>query len=209
MAAAERITKPIKPKHCKSCRALFVPFSTLAKVCSPVCALALVRKDTGRLERARLNAAKKAHRADKERVKRRSDWLREAQDAFNDFIRARDYAESCIDCGQYKNDLHLTGGGWDAGHFLGVGSHPELRFEESNCHKQLKSCNGGSGKYARKGRTVAGMYEQRLRAKIGDAAVDWLQGPHAPKKYTIDDLKAIKAEYRLKLKELKNNNQSA
>ena len=32
--------------------------------------------------------------------------------------------------------------------------------------------------------------------------VEWLEGPHEPKKYTIDDLKAIKAEYIRKRKEI-------
>ena len=38
---------------------------------------------------------------------------------------------------------------------------------------------------------------------IGADAVAWLEGRHEAKRYTIDDLKAIKAEYRQKLRELK------
>jgi hypothetical protein len=33
--------------------------------------------------------------------------------------------------------------------------------------------------------------------------VEWLEGPHEPKKYTIEDLKSIKETYRQKLKALK------
>jgi len=43
-------------------------------------------------------------------------------------------------------------------------------------------------------------YRIRLVKKIGQAAVDWLEGPHEPKRYTIDELKEIKAEYKSKLK---------
>jgi hypothetical protein len=33
--------------------------------------------------------------------------------------------------------------------------------------------------------------------------VEWLEGPHEPQKWSIDDLKAIKAEYSRKARELK------
>jgi hypothetical protein len=39
--------------------------------------------------------------------------------------------------------------------------------------------------------------------RIGADKVDWLEGPHEPKRYTIEELKTIKAEYRAKTKELK------
>lgn len=38
--------------------------------------------------------------------------------------------------------------------------------------------------------------------RIGKDRVEWLEGPHDPKKYTIDDLKKIKQEYKDKLKQL-------
>lgn len=81
-------------------------------------------------------------------------------------------------------------------HYLSRGSHPELRFNEDNCHKQLKSCNGGSSKYARKGRTVAEGYRARLIEKIGLERVEALEGPHEARRYSIEDLKAIKARYQ-------------
>jgi len=43
-----------------------------------------------------------------------------------------------------------------------------------------------------------------LIEKIGLERVEWLEGPHEPKKYTIDELKGIRDLYRRKLKELKN-----
>lgn len=46
-----------------------------------------------------------------------------------------------------------------------------------------------------------------LISKIGLAAVEELEGPHEAKKYTIDELRAIKAEYTRKLKESNNGNQ--
>ena len=45
-------------------------------------------------------------------------------------------------------------------------------------------------------------YRIRLVKKIGQAAVDWLEGPHEAKRYTIDELKEIKLRYRRLLREL-------
>jgi hypothetical protein len=50
-------------------------------------------------------------------------------------------------------------------------------------------------------------YRIRLVQKIGADKVAWLEGPHEPKRYTIDDLKAITADYRQKLRELKRATQ--
>lgn len=144
------------------------------------------------------------HRVAKERIKTRREWMVEAQASFNAYIRARDESQGlpCICCGEYGDGLHGRGGEWDAGHFLSRGAYPELRFVEINCHRQLKSCNAGSSKYAKKGRTVREGYRERLIQRIGLDKVEWLEGPHELPKYTIDELKAIKAEYKAKLKEL-------
>jgi len=46
-------------------------------------------------------------------------------------------------------------------------------------------------------------YRKRLIDKIGIESVEWLEGPHEPKKYTVDELVEIKTVYRRKLKELR------
>ena len=38
---------------------------------------------------------------------------------------------------------------------------------------------------------------------LGAEAVEWLEGPHEAKKYTVEKLKAMTADYRAKTKELK------
>lgn len=197
----------MKPKKCKNkdCRAEFTPARPLQSACSIACAISLTNASK---ERARAEKARKerlAHRQAKERIKTKAEWMREAQTEFNTFIRLRDKDQPCICCGSYGLDENwLTGGKWDAGHFLGRGAYPELRFIEDNVHKQLKTCNGGSGKFAAKARTVAQEYRDRLIMKIGIDRVEFLEGPHEPKRYTIDDLKAIKAHYRAKVRELKS-----
>ncbi len=159
----------------------------MQRVCSVGCAISLARAAQQKVER-------KLHREAKTKLKTRSQWLKEAQTTFNAYIRARDVDLPCISCGDFTP--MTRGGDYDCGHYRSVGANPELRFEELNTHKQCKRCNSHlSGNIVN--------YRIGLLMRIGEENVAWLEGPHEPKKYTIDDLKAIKAEYRQKLKDLK------
>ena len=198
----KRKESKIAPKICKCCGNGYTPARPMQKACSLACAQSLGKEKT---VADKAKSDRKALREGREAIKTARDYLKPAQDAFNAFIRERDKDLPCICCGKFPDSTDWKPGGtWDAGHFLSRGAYPELRFEETNCHKQLKTCNGGSNKYAKKGRTVSQGYKEGIVARIGQAAVDWLEGPHPAKNYSIDDLKAIKALYVAKLKELKN-----
>lgn len=127
-----------------------------------------------------------------------SDWTKKAQYEFNRYIRQRDAEKACISCGRYDAEIEggFVGGKWDAGHFLSRGAFPELRFEPDNCHKQCKSCNGGSGKFAKKSRTVSQEYRSRLIDRIGLERVEEVEKPYPAKRYRIDDLKEIRDKYK-------------
>jgi hypothetical protein len=125
----------------------------------------------------------------REAIKSRSQWLKEAQEAFNAYIRARDYGKPCISC--KKN----TGAKMNAGHYRSVGAAPELRFNELNVHLQCEHCNSFLS-----GNIIE--YRINLAKQIGIDNLEWLEGPHEPAKYTIEDAKRIKAEYKRKLKEI-------
>jgi hypothetical protein len=186
----------IKPKTCKVCKNRFTPARPLARVCSPTCALELGRA-------TRLKAAKTAQAQDKretkaklEKMKARGQWIAEAQAALNAFIRARDAGKPCICCGRTRDSSQTTGGIWDAGHFRSRGSAPHLRFDERNVHAQLKYCN----RYA--SGNMAG-YRLGLIERIGLEAVEALESDQTPRKWSIEDLRAIKAEYAAKAKALR------
>ena len=49
-------------------------------------------------------------------------------------------------------------------------------------------------------------YRVNLLDKIGKEKVEWLEGPHEPKKYTCEELKEIELTYKQKLRDLKNEN---
>lgn len=164
-------------------------------VCSPACTIALA--DMKRLKAAakREQEERAATRVRKEAVKRRPDLLAEAQVAFNAFIRARDAGLPCICCGK-PFEPQKPGGSADAGHYLSRGSSPHLRFNENNCFAQRKNCN-------RPGGTTRSAFRAGVVARIGLEAVEALESDNAVQKWSMDDLRAIKAMYVAKRKELK------
>lgn len=187
--------KKPRPKRCRveSCRTLFVPARMGQAVCSPACAIKDAPKNQDRARKAIQQEDRKSLRAAKERVKTKGQYMREAQTAFNAWVRARDAGLPCISCGTTA-DIQYA-----AGHFRSAGGHPELRFDPLNVHLQCnRNCN-----MAKSGNL--GPYRAELIRRIGQDKVDWLEGPHEPKRYTIEDLKNITAEYRLKLRQLKAN----
>jgi hypothetical protein len=189
---------------CATCQAEFAKQRMGQRVCSPICASRLVQADKKQAkERAKLDRA--LDKAKREGMKTVKQLKAVAQDAFNDWIRARDVDQPCISCGE-TNPPMKPGGQWDAGHFLGRGAFPELAFDEDNCHKQCKSCNGGSGKFAHKARTVAQQYEANLIERIGQDRVDRLKGPHEVLPLKHEHLRQIATIYRAKLRELKKGN---
>lgn len=184
----------IRLKKCaiKTCRALFEPRSSWAKCCGPACAMALCE-----LERAR--KLRKERQVGLEKLKRKADYVADAQKAINAWVRLRDKDLPCICCGKMPTGTDGVGGQWDAGHYLSRGSHPHLRFDERNIFRQRKGCN-------RPGGTTAASFRLGVIARIGLAAVEALEADNTPRHYTIEALKAIKALYDQKYKELKNGN---
>lgn len=187
----------LKEKKCRNteCREQFMPSRPMQVACTPKCALVLARLDREKkaakatLEKVKQERAE--HRAAKERIKSRGDHAEDAQKAFNAWVRERDYGQPCISCGTVANVQYC------AGHYRTVGGFPELRYEPLNVHLQCnRNCNMGKS-----GNVLE--YRIRLVKKIGADKVDWLEGPHDAKHYSIDDLKAITKKYRALTRELK------
>lgn len=183
----------MKDKTCKACKEKFTLSRSMQSVCSPACALALVTAKSARQAKVKAVAEKRETKARLEKLKSRAEWAREAQAAFNRWVRLRDAADACISCGRHHQ------GQYHAGHYLSRGAHPELAYEPLNCHKQCSPCNTHlSGNIA--------LYRGRLIEKIGAEAVAWLEGPHEPKHYTIDDLRELKARYTRMARDLEKRN---
>lgn len=187
--------KPRRRK-CKNpdCRAEYMTQRPMQTACSPTCALAMARVKARKAHEARKKRERAEIREAKQRLKTRSDHMKETQQAFNAFIRERDHALPCVSCGRHHQ------GQYHAGHYRTVGGNPELRFEELNVHKQCAPCNNHKS-----GDIVN--YRLELVRRIGADKVDWLEGPHEPKKYTVGDLQELKRHYRARTRELAKKRQ--
>lgn len=170
-----------KIKSCKQCGSEFAAFNTLQKVCTPACAIKY-SQDT------RQQAQDKAYRAEtrrrREALKTRSQWLKEAQAAFNRYIRARDYGKPCISSNR-PMDWHKRGGAVDAGHYRSTGAAAHLRFNCWNCHAQSVENNR-----FKSGNVVD--YRINLIKRIGQDRVESLETDNAPRSFDIDYLKRVK-----------------
>lgn len=152
-------------------------------------------------ERMAAKVEKAEIRQRKEAAKRIPDLIKEAQDAFNAFIRDRDRqaGHACISSGR---PLDWSGNQVDAGHYRSTGAASHLRFNEDNCHAQSKHDN----------KFLAGNaveYRVRLIARIGLARVEALEADNTPVKWTRDELRWIRETYRARAKALKKTNERA
>ncbi|WP_346399936.1 recombination protein NinG [Pseudomonas syringae] len=180
-------------KRCPECRVMFTPARAGQAVCGDIdCAIAHGQSEKGRAiaGKALAEVGRREIKARKEALKSRSDHMKDTQQAFNEWVRHRDAALPCVSCGRHHQ------GKYDAGHYRTVGSNPALRFEPMNCHKQCVPCN-----QHKSGNVVE--YRIELVRRIGVVNVEWLEGPHEPQKYTVEELKALTAKYRALTRELK------
>lgn len=177
----------IKLKRCRQCQLFFrSTYSTLAKVCSPKCAILFARAEAKKKDR-------KETRAALVKLRTVSDWLKLAQARFNEYVRLRDAFFPCISCGTPAH--HRVK--WNAGHYRPVGNNTALRFDEANCHRQCEACNS-----YRSGNL--GLYRPSLIARIGLAEVERLDESHEIKRWAIPELIGIRDLYRMKTKALKS-----
>ena len=171
-------------KKCVICKNLNP--DPLIKVCSYGCAHKYLSKpSTKKLIEKKSQKRQRKKKADAKGIKH---WIKETQKVFNRYIRTRDHGLACISCGRFSEFM-------DAGHFKSVGGHFALRFDEKNVHGQCQSCNRFNG-----GRLIE--YRDGLILRYGQELVDYLEGPHDLKHYTIDDLKALRKKYSAKTRDL-------
>jgi len=175
----------LKRKKCRVCLIYFDARSSTQVVCGWECAFELTVQK-------RIKTERKETRDAKLRLKTRAEWAREAQTAFNKYIRERDRELPCISCQREHT------GQYHAGHYRSVGAISGLRFNEFNVHKQCAPCNNHlSGNIVN--------YRINLIKKIGIEEVEWLESYNEVAKYTIEDLKVIKKKYVDKFTNMNNN----
>jgi hypothetical protein len=173
-------------RRCKECK---TPIQPAAK-----CNLFIEKKGFCGIEcatqwgkKAALSQREKAYRKEtqqrRERLKTRTDYVKEAQSEFNRYIRMRDHGLPCASCGSKPEQRF--GGTIDCSHYRSVGSAPHMRFNVFNAAAACVKCNRNlSGNIAelRKG----------LVAKFGSGIVERVESDQESRKYSIEQLKRIK-----------------
>ena len=170
-------------KTCKICLNQFEPIRALMVTCSYSCALAYSRGKIAKVIKAE-------NKVKKERMKTKSQHLKELQTIFNKYIRLRDKEKNCISC-----DAKIKGNG-HASHFFSVGSNPALRFNENNCFVSCEYCNtylhGNLFEYS-----------IRLPERIGEDAYQKLLNSKGEKLHlSIPEIEELKTVYKQKIKDL-------
>lgn len=175
---------------CQHCKAPFTRSRPMQSTCSIPCAMAFV---AARKEKAAARFAAEERKLTAQarvKLKTRSELAQEAQVSVNAYVRLRDAALPCVSCGRHHQ------GQYHAGHYMSRGARPDLRFDLDNIHKQCAPCNEHlSGNIAN--------YRIELVKRIGQAAVDRLEGPAKPDKLTRDELIELKTRFRAMARELR------
>lgn len=179
----------MKMKKCKFCGNEFKQARPMQNVCSPDCAYKLVEqkniKKDAKAIKDKEKELRKHLKESKERLKTKGQLAKEAQAAFNKYVRLRDKDLPCISCGRHHQ------GQYHAGHYRSVGSSPHLRFNLWNIAKQCQPCNVHlSGNLIN--------YRMNLIKKIGKEKVDWIESANFSNKYSEEYLRRVKRVFNKK-----------
>ncbi|WP_145556007.1 recombination protein NinG [Yersinia canariae] len=201
------INKLPSHRNCKVCKTRFKPEKIYQWWCNEEHRIeyaVLVMKD----KRRRDEASEVKRRREKEREQRKelkvrkinakpkTYWIKQAQQAVNAFVRARDSNLPCVSCGT------TSAAQWDAGHYRTTAAAPQFRFDPRQIHKQCSVCN-----QHKSGNIVP--YRVELIKRIGIKTVEAIENNHERRSYTVEELKGIRDYYRLELKRLKETQEAA
>ena len=182
--------KPTRRK-CKVCNEWFIPQYANIRWCCPahgaIYAMELRAKEKVKAEAKRIKEQKEAEKEGRERrqkmresFKTKSQWDKEAQSAFNRYIRIRDEGKECVSCGNplIGKSNYLTGSAIDASHYRSRGAASHLKFNVFNVHSACTRCN----------RQLSGNaveYRIRLIDRIGLERVERLESDNEPRGFDI------------------------
>jgi hypothetical protein len=168
--------------RCKNCKEKFEPIRFNHKYClKDECVRAFVAETKEKMW-------KQTKVKMKNELKTTSDWMKEAQKVFNQYIRLRDKHKPCVSC-----DSKL-GVKFDAGHYFSS-VHKAVTFDEDNVHGQCVACN-----QYKHGNLLN--YQIGIEKRIGaDRLLTLHEKAYQTRKYSADELKEIIKTYKQKIKD--------
>ena len=179
----------LRPIKCRACGGLFARGRPMQVACSLPCSIRVAQDRRAQQERRDATEARRARAKALLAIKPRAKLIAEAQAAVNRYVRLRDAALPCISCQRHH------AGKWNAGHYRSTAAAPELRFDLDNLHKQCEPCNTHlSGNLIR--------YRVGLLDRIGADRLAAIEGPHEPRKWTREELIAMRQQFAAMAKEL-------
>jgi len=186
-------TTRLRPIKCRACGGLFARVRPMQVACSLPCSIRVAQALRAKQERRDATEARRARAKALLAIKPRAKLIAEAQAAVNRYVRLRDAALPCISCQRHH------GGKWNAGHYRSTAAAPELRFELDNVHKQCEPCNTHLS-----GNLIA--YRAGLLERIGPERLAAIEGPHPPRKWSREELIAMRQRFAAMAKELEARN---
>ena len=195
-------------RKCKVCSEWFHPAYSNVVWCSPehgvIYAIELRTKEKVKAEAKRIKAQHEAEKegrqrrqAKRESFKTKSQWDKEAQSAFNRYIRIRDEGKPCVSCGcaLVGKSNYMTGSAIDASHYRSRGAASHLKFNVFNVHSACTRCN----------RQLSGNaveFRIRLIDRIGLERVERLESDNEPRRFDIQYLQRIKSIFTRRARQL-------
>ncbi|MDR0805968.1 MAG: recombination protein NinG [Enterobacteriaceae bacterium] len=181
------MNKQRKEYDCPICGVKFVKMRIGQKTCfNGKCALAFARQEKKKKEE---KAERRLLREKRRELRPRAEYLKDAQRAVNAYVRERDKNKPCVSCG-------TTEAKWDAGHYRTTAAAPQLRFDPRQIHKQCSVCN-----QHKSGNIVS--YRAELIRRIGVEAVEEIENSNEIKRWSIEELKAVREQFKFQLTQLK------
>lgn len=189
----------LRRRKCKAkgCGQWFRPFNSLEQWCSAKCGYELSleklakKQAKEKLAERRAVKARKRERISAKKAFRENDakhLRKQARSALHKWIVAvRDADKPCVSSGRTEAVQ------WQAGHYV-PSTNSSTRFDENNIHKQSSEDN-----LYRSGNLTP--YRVELINRIGLAEVERLESSTQVKKWTVEELRAIRDDYRQRLRD--------
>ena len=181
-----------KTRRCSSCRKKVdsqdALYGSLKAFCSYQCLRSYMDSESGQkaVQRSQHVSEVKEKKERKEKLKTRSDRVKEAQVAFNRYVRLRDQNKPCISCGSFSEQK--VGGTRDCGHYLSRGARPQHRFNLMNTASQCVKCN----------RYLSGVpadFRLGLVSRWGENRIVAMENDNAVRRYSEEYLIRLKSVF--------------